>query len=305
MVEHRAGLDNGADKTYRSRLADSVSNANSVSNAEDVQVLIVDDEKIVRNLLQLSLQRMGYTVTCATDGPEALAAFIQQKYDLVLLDILMPGVDGFEVCAQLRRISAVPIVMLTALNRPDDIVRGLELGADTYITKPFTFKEVEARIRAILRRANGRTESEFVQVLEHGDVKLDTALRAVTVAGSFVELTGTEYRLLHRLMTNTERPISKEELLQTVWGYSASETDSNIVELAVRRLRKKVEEDPSDPQRLVTVRGVGYKFCAIDPNSRRLPAAAGPQHRRPATAEHWGDREEVDLDPEAEPESVG
>ena len=264
------------------------SSGDAAFDAEVVRVLVVDDEKVIRNLLQLSLQRMGYQVVIATDGPEALVLFEAQRFDLVLLDILMPGMDGFQVCSAIRKTSDAPIVMLTALNRPDDIVLGLELGADTYITKPFTFKEVEARIRAILRRASGRTESEFVQVLEHGDVKLDSDLRAVTVAGSLIELTRTEYRLLHNLMTNVDRPLSKDRLLETVWGYEASDTNSNIVELAIRRLRKKLEEDPSNPLRLVTVRGVGYKFCPRHAghvrSSQALPAEA--QHRRPP-ADHW------------------
>ncbi len=262
--------------------------SDGVYDADSVRVLVVDDEKVIRNLLQLSLQRMGYLVVTATDGPEALSLFESQHFDLVLLDILMPGMDGFHVCRAIRKLSDVPIVMLTALNRPDDIVLGLELGADTYITKPFTFKEVEARIRAILRRATGRTESEFVQVLEHGDVKLDSDLRAVTVAGSLVELTRTEYRLLHNLMTNADRPLSKDRLLETVWGYEANDTNSNIVELAIRRLRKKLEDDPSNPRRLVTVRGVGYKFCPLyaghGRNGQSLTAEA--QHRRPP-ADHW------------------
>jgi DNA-binding response OmpR family regulator len=253
-----------------------------------VRVLVVDDEKVIRNLLQLSLQRMGYQVVTASDGTEALSVFASYDFDLVLLDILMPGIDGFDVCSEIRRVSGVPIVMLTALNRPEDIVLGLELGADTYITKPFTFKEVEARIRAILRRATGRTESEFVQVLERGDVKLDSDLRAVTVAGNLVELTRTEYRLLHSLMTNAERPLSKDRLLETVWGYEASDTNSNIVELAIRRLRKKVEDDPSQPRRLVTVRGVGYKFCPRGMKHSRdgqVPVKEA-QHRRPP-ADRW------------------
>ncbi len=260
-----------------------------LTNDPDViRVLVVDDEKVIRNLLQLSLQRMGYQVVVAKDGSEALTHFIEYHFDLVMLDILMPGMDGFEVCAEIRKLSAVPIVMLTALNRSEDIILGLELGADTYITKPFTFKEVEARIRAILRRANGKTESEFVQVLEHGDVKLDSDLRAATVAGILVELTRTEYRLLHTLMSNPERPMSKDYLLETVWGYEASETNSNIVELAIRRLRKKLEDDPSQPHRLVTVRGVGYKFCeqdviSADGKSEQVVAA---KHRRPP-ADHW------------------
>ena len=249
---------------------------------EMVRVLVVDDEKVIRNLLQLSLQRMGYQVVVASDGAEALTLFVEYEFDLILLDILMPGMDGFEICSEMRKLSGVPIVMLTALNRPEDIVMGLELGADTYITKPFTFKEVEARIRAILRRATGKTESEFVQVLEHGDVKLDSDLRAATVAGNLVELTRTEYRLLHSLMSYPERPLSKDRLLETVWGYEASDTNSNIVELAIRRLRKKMEDDPSQPERLVTVRGVGYKFCAQGSNGKNgnpLPVADA-QHRR-------------------------
>ncbi len=254
--------------------------------ADVVCVLVVDDEKVIRNLLQLSLQRMGYQVTTATDGSEGLAQFEAQHFDLILLDILMPGMDGFHVCSAIRQVSDVPIVMLTALNRPDDIVLGLELGADTYITKPFTFKEVEARIRAILRRAAGRAENIEAPILEYGDVRLDSDLRAVTVAGSLVELTRTEYRLLYNLMTNVDRPLSKDRLLETVWGYEASDTNSNIVELAIRRLRKKLEDDPSNPMRLVTVRGVGYKFCPCQSSHNRSEQrlSAEAQHRRPQAA---------------------
>lgn len=248
---------------------------------QKVHVLVVDDEKMIRSLLKMSLQRMGYEVTSAEDGEEALYLFPQEQFDLVLLDILMPGIDGFTVCSELRRISDVPIVMLTALNRPDDIVRGLELGADNYITKPFTFKEVEARIRAILRRASHRLEPDEAQILEHGDVRLDSGLRAATVAGSLVELTRTEYQLLHHLMSNVDRPVSKEDLLERVWGYESSDTNSNIVELAIRRLRKKVEEDPSQPDRLITVRGVGYKFTPKGANATRkalFPPSARHRH---------------------------
>jgi DNA-binding response OmpR family regulator len=231
---------------------------------DPIQVLVVDDEKMIRNLLKISLQKMGYEVTAAADGVEALQRFETGSFHLVLLDILMPGIDGFGVCAELRKQSDVPIVMLTALNRPDDVVRALELGADNYITKPFTFKEVEARIRAILRRTAVRSDSQSFQVLVEGDVKLDSGLRAATVGGQLVELTRTEYQLLLYLMTNIERAVSKEELLQDVWGYEASDTNSNIVELAIRRLRKKIEENPSNPRRLATIRGVGYRFIALD-----------------------------------------
>ena len=249
----------------------------------ELRILIVDDEKMIRNLLRLSLQRMGYTVVTASDGYEALTRFQEQPCDLIMLDILMPGMDGFAVCVELRKLTDVPIVMLTALNRPDDIVHGLELGADNYITKPFTFKEVEARIRAILRRTAVKIETEPAQILEHGDVKLDSGLRAATVDGSLVELTRTEYDLLQRLMSNVDRPVSKNDLLQTVWGYEDTDTGSNIVELAIRRLRKKLEEDPSNPCRLVTVRGVGYKFCPKGTTRARVAPIAGgaPFHRRP------------------------
>lgn len=254
---------------------------NAASSRGKVHVLVVDDEKMIRSLLKMSLQRMGYEVTTADDGAEALDLFQTQEFDLVLLDILMPKVDGFTVCSELRRESDVPIVMLTALNRPDDIVRGLELGADNYITKPFTFKEVEARIRAILRRTTNKIEAEPVQVLEHGDVRLDGGMRAATVSGNLVELTRTEYQLLHYLMSHVDLPVSKEDLLERVWGYEAADTNSNIVELAIRRLRKKLEEDASQPSRLVTVRGVGYKFTPKGAASRLAPTAPSVQHRRP------------------------
>lgn len=255
-------------------------NAGSVRGK--VHVLVVDDEKMIRSLLKMSLQRMGYEVTTADDGAEALDLCQTQQFDLVLLDILMPNVDGFTVCSELRRESDVPIVMLTALNRPDDIVRGLELGADNYITKPFTFKEVEARIRAILRRTTNKIEAEPVQVLEHGDVRLDGGLRAATVGGNLVELTRTEYQLLHYLMSRVDLPVSKEDLLERVWGYEAADTNSNIVELAIRRLRKKLEEDASQPNRLITVRGVGYKFTPKGVSPRVAAPVPAVQHRRPS-----------------------
>jgi len=254
---------------------------NPIPSRGKVHVLVVDDEKMIRSLLKMSLQRMGYEVTTADDGAEALDLFQTEQFDLVLLDILMPNVDGFTACSELRRVSDVPIVMLTALNRPDDIVRGLELGADNYITKPFTFKEVEARIRAILRRTTNKIEAEPVQVLEHGDVRLDGGMRAATVGGNLVELTRTEYQLLHYLMSHVDLPVSKEDLLERVWGYEAADTNSNIVELAIRRLRKKLEEDASQPSRLVTVRGVRYKFSPKGTSSRLTPVTPAVQHRRP------------------------
>jgi DNA-binding response OmpR family regulator len=274
FMKQRGKADDGSTRKQKPRLLDALDGPNNI------QVLVVDDEKMIRSLLKMSLQRMGYDVVTAEAGPEALALFEERHFDLVLLDILMPGMDGFALCAELRSISDVPIVMLTALNRPDDIVRGLEAGADNYITKPFTFKEVEARIRAILRRTTTKVESDPDGVLEQGDVKLDSGIRAATVAGSLVELTRTEYQLLHHLMSNADRPVSKDDLLQMVWGYEASDTNSNIVELAIRRLRKKLEDDPSKPCRLVTVRGVGYKFTAKDNRPRAQASATSGPYRR-------------------------
>ena len=283
--------------------AEYVSDGRATANGNKIHVLVVDDEKMIRSLLKMSLQRMGYDVTTAEDGEEALILFQELPFDLVLLDILMPGIDGFTVCSELRKLSDVPIIMLTALNRPDDIVRGLELGADNYITKPFTFKEVEARIRAILRRTASKPETETVQVLEHGDVRLDSGMRAATVAGRLVELTRTEYQLLHHLMSHVDRPVSKDELLEEVWGYEAADTNSHIVELAVRRLRKKLEDNASDPRRLVTVRGVGYKFTPQGISARRV-APRSVHHRRMT----FGARSSTpfafspELDPEFDPE---
>jgi OmpR family response regulator RpaB len=277
---------------------------NPISSRGKVHVLVVDDEKMIRSLLKMSLQRMGYEVTTAEDGAEALELFQTESFDLVLLDILMPKVDGFTVCSELRRVSDVPIVMLTALNRPDDIVRGLELGADNYITKPFTFKEVEARIRAILRRTSNKVDTEPVQVLEHGDVRLDGGMRAATVGGNLVELTRTEYQLLHYLMSHVDLPVSKEDLLERVWGYEAADTNSNIVELAIRRLRKKLEEDASQPSRLITVRGVGYKFTPKGVASRLTPAVPAVQHRRPIFSSRTS-KVEYSVNPEWSEEKKG
>ena len=223
------------------------------------RVLVVDDEKVMRDLLEMSMARLGYAVTAVADGLIALDLLRTNKYELVMLDVLMPGLDGFGVCAELRRFSDVPVVMLTALNRPDDIVRGLELGADNYITKPFNFKEVEARIRAILRRSTHQSGGDAFDVVEFGDLRLFNESHDATVAGRNVELTPTEFSVLRYLALRAERPVSKEVLLQEVWGYS-DVASTNLVELAIRRLRTKVEVDPANPVRLVTVRGIGYKF---------------------------------------------
>jgi len=227
----------------------------------ECHILIVDDEDQLRNLLCISLQKNGYQLYEASNGLEALNLFEQCHIDLVLLDIMMPELDGFDTCIELRKISDVPIIMLSALNRPDDIVHGFDLGADDYITKPFTFREVSVRIQAILRRIAWINERPEFRVLSHNDIVLNDEIHEVTVRGEVVHLTPIEYDLLHHLMSSPDRPVSKNELFKNVWGYDLA-GGTNLVEVAIRRLREKIEVNPSRPVYLVTVRSAGYKFVA-------------------------------------------
>lgn len=236
----------------------NVTNGGAVME-DKLNVLVVDDEKLMCDILTMSLQRLGYAVTTASNGFDALDLFEGQEFDLLLLDVMMPDMDGFDVCVEVRKRSDVPIIMLTALSRPDDIVRGLEAGADNYITKPFTFKEVEARIKAILRRTVQSAEPTTFVITELGELRMNDETHEVTVGDEYVELTRTEYRLLQYLMHHPNQTLSKEDLLNNVWGYEIADSP-NLVELAVRRLRKKIEDDASNPKRLVTVRGFGYKL---------------------------------------------
>lgn len=225
-----------------------------------LSVLIAEDELVMRRLLKQSMERLGFATTEAVDGEEAIEKFGAQRYHLVMLDVLMPKRNGFEVCTEIRRRSDVPIVMITALNRPEDIIQGLEFGADNYITKPFNFKELEARIHAVIRRSTHLDSYRSFEVAEIGQLKLFNETQEVEIEGQRVTLTPTEFALLRHLASRAEHPVSKEELLHEVWGYM--DTDSpNLVELAVRRLRTKIEPNSSNPIRIVTVRGVGYKYC--------------------------------------------
>jgi len=225
-------------------------------------VLVVEDEEFLRNLLYVSLKREGFSVVLARDGVEAIEIFTQQQFDLILLDILMPRMNGFEFCVEIRKRSDVPIVMLTALNSPDDVVSGFELGADDFISKPFTFREVNARIQAILRRIGWSRERPSFLIMRYGDLILNDEEHLVIARGTEVHLTPIEYQLLHYLMSNVNRPVTKDKLFQEVWGYDFS-GGTNLVEVAMRRLREKIESNPSDPEYLITVRGAGYKF--VDP----------------------------------------
>ncbi len=227
------------------------------------RILLAEDEAPLRNLIQLSLETTGHTVYPVADGQEALDTFNQIPVDLVILDIMMPRLDGFRVCESIRRRSDVPIVMLTALGSVDDVMHGFELGADDYITKPFAFREVEARIQAILRRIDYAHNPPPPQIIEIGDITANANSHHVTVRGRPVHLTPIEFQLLHYLMSHVDQPIAKDQLFRGVWGYDIV-GGTNLVEVSIRRLREKIEPDPSNPIFLVTVRGRGYKFLSPD-----------------------------------------
>ncbi len=232
----------------------------SVLPAQGLRALIVDDEPLMCELMRRSLLRLGFDVITASNGNTALELLrTEDDIDVVLLDVLMPGLDGFTVCRELRTFSDIPVIMLTALNRLEDVVQGLEAGADNYITKPFNFREVEARIMAVLRRTSHSRDGNAFEVAHFGDLRLNNASFQATVGADTVVLTPIEFAVLRYLAARADRPVSKEELLEEVWGYSDADSD-NLVELAVRRLRTKIEEDPSDPQRLITQRNVGYIY---------------------------------------------
>ncbi|MDQ4133239.1 MAG: response regulator transcription factor [Actinomycetota bacterium] len=222
----------------------------------DERVLVVEDDPSVREIATLVFERAGMKVSAVADGRQALDAFGRQRFDLVVLDVMLPFVDGFEVCRAIRRTSHVPVVMLTARTETTDIVAGLELGADDYVTKPFQGPELVARARAVLRRA---TAEEGSPMLCTRDLQIDAAGFRVTRSGSPVDLTATEFRLLLELARSPGRVLSREHLLQRVWGYDYL-GDSRLVDMAVKRVRDKLGDDPREPTYVTTVRGAGYRF---------------------------------------------
>jgi DNA-binding response OmpR family regulator len=224
-----------------------------------VHILVVEDEVAIQKMLQLSLERVGHTVTVVGCGQDALVTLRREPIEMVLLDIILPDMNGFDVCREVRKISEVPVVMLTSLNQPDDIVRGFDLGADDYVTKPFSLREVQGRIDAILRRVRWIEARPLTEQMLLNAVQLNERDQGVTVRGERVHLTPIEYRLLRYLMHRPDRPVSKGELFREVWGYDLA-GGTNLVEVAVRRLRGKIEQDPSSPELVVTVHTVGYKF---------------------------------------------
>jgi DNA-binding response OmpR family regulator len=224
----------------------------------EATIMLVDDEESIQKLLTYPLEREGYTVVQARDGEEALRRFAEQPVDLVVLDVMLPRVDGLEVCRRLRTGSAVPIIMLTARDDEVDKVLGLELGADDYITKPFSIREFRSRIRAVLRRAGLRADRAD-GTIEAGALLIDPAKRAVTVDGERVQLTYVEFEVLHTLARHPGRVYSRQALLESVWGDSAYR-EPRTIDVHIRHLREKIEADPREPAYIFTVRGVGYRF---------------------------------------------
>ncbi|MGX5682879.1 response regulator [Schumannella luteola] len=224
------------------------------------RILIVEDESSLSEPLAFLLDREGYETTIAADGLAALAEFDKNGADLVLLDLMLPGLPGTEVCRELRTRSTVPIIMLTAKDSEVDIVVGLELGADDYVTKPYSTRELLARIRAVLRRRTD-TELDDDQILEAGTVRMDVERHAVTVDGRETAMPLKEFELLELLLRNAGRVLTRGQLIDRVWG-SDYFGDTKTLDVHIKRIRSKIEKVPSEPTMLVTVRGLGYRFEA-------------------------------------------
>jgi DNA-binding response OmpR family regulator len=223
------------------------------------RILLVDDEQSVQTLLSYPLRKDGYQVTSALDGREALERFGEGRFDLVILDLMLPKLDGVEVCRQLRRRSQVPIIMLTAKGSETDKVAGLEVGADDYITKPFSMREFRSRVKAALRRSRMAGGPPDESPIEHGDLRIDPARRTVTLGDEEIGLTYVEFEILTALARSPGRVLSRETLLEHVWGDS-DYRDPRTVDVHIRHLREKLERNPKRPEYLFTVRGVGYRF---------------------------------------------
>ncbi len=223
------------------------------------KVLVVDDEKLIVKGIRFSLEQDGMEVDCAYDGEEALQKVKDNTYDIILLDVMLPKLSGFEVCQQIREFSATPNVMLTAKGEDMDKILGLEYGADDYITKPFNILEVKARIKAIIRRTTPK-DKEREKVIERGDMRLDCEGRRVYVAEREINLTAKEFELLELLILNPNKVYSRESLLKLIWGADYP-GDVRTVDVHIRRLREKIEGNPSDPKYVLTKWGVGYYFA--------------------------------------------
>lgn len=223
------------------------------------RILVVDDEKVMVKGIKFNLENEGYTVDVGYDGEEAVALAKQEDYDLIILDLMMPKIDGLQACMEIRSFSSVPIIMLTARGEDTDKLLGFEYGADDYITKPFNILEVKARVKALLRRSGQKERQEKTSKLLQGDWGIDTEARSAWGKQGPVELTAKEFDLIELFMRNPGRVYSREQLLNLVWGYEYA-GDYRTVDVHVRRLREKMEETPASPQYLLTKWGVGYYF---------------------------------------------
>lgn len=230
------------------------------------KILVVDDEASIRRILETRLSMIGYDVVTAADGEEAIATFNENQPDLVVLDVMMPKLDGYGVCQELRKESDIPIIMLTALGDVADRITGLELGADDYVVKPFSPKELEARIRSVLRRVDkeGMSGIPSSGVIQIGSIKIDTNRRQVYKGDERIRLTGMEFSLLELMVGRSGEAFSRSEILQEVWGYTPERhVDTRVVDVHISRLRAKLEDDPSNPELILTARGTGYMFQRV------------------------------------------
>ncbi len=223
------------------------------------KVLVVDDEKLIVKGIKYSLEQDEMKVDCAYDGEEALRLAGENQYDIILLDVMLPALDGFEVLKRIREFSSVPIIMLTAKGDDMDKILGLEYGADDYITKPFNILEVKARIKAIIRRSGKNNPVENTKVIVKGDLQIDVDARRVMIEGREINLTAKEFDVLELLVTNPNKVFSREKLLNIVWDYEYP-GDVRTVDVHIRRLREKIEKNPSEPKYVYTKWGVGYYF---------------------------------------------
>lgn len=225
------------------------------------RVLVVDDEKLIVKGLKFSLEQENWIVDCAYDGEEALEMAKNTEYSIILLDVMLPKMNGLEVCQQIREISSVPIIMLTAKNDDMDKIMGFEYGADDYITKPFNVFEVKARMKAVMRRTTGMKKTAASKTIESGDIRMEENGKRLYISGREINITGKEYDVLKLLVTNPNRIYGREELLTLVWGNDYP-GDVRTVDVHIRRLREKIEENPSEPKYVQTKWGVGYYYKA-------------------------------------------
>ena len=224
-----------------------------------MKILVVDDERLLVKGIKFNLENEGYQVETAYDGEEGVALAKSGKFDLIILDVMMPKLSGLEACMRIREFSTVPIIMLTARSEDVDKIMGFEYGADDYVTKPFNILELKARIRALMRRASLTNQAEGQQVLDFGDIAIDCVRRTAMKDGKQVELTSREFEVIELLMKNPGRVYSRENLLNIIWGYDF-QGDIRTVDVHVHRLREKLEQNPAEPEHIITKWGVGYYF---------------------------------------------